>query len=97
MRLNGEFEFERRSSNVLCVFDALDSSLYHRKTNSKENFQLKERKVPKGNDGFNGLGREGWKSLQYRTGQRTTVPGPSRSGAATKSSSSSTATGITLH
>lgn len=47
-------------------------------------------------DRFNALGREGWKSLQYRTGQRTTVPGPSRSGAAIKSSSSSTATGITL-
>ena len=47
-------------------------------------------------DRFRALGREGWKSLQYRTGQRTTVPGPSRSGAAIKSSSSSTATGITL-
>lgn len=40
--------------------------------------------------------REAWKSYQYRTGQRTTVPGPSRSGAAISSSSSSTATGITL-
>ncbi len=40
--------------------------------------------------------REAWKSYQYRTGQRTTVPGPSRSGAAMNSSSSSTATGITL-
>lgn len=40
--------------------------------------------------------RDAWKSYQYRTGQRTTVPGPSRSGAATKSSSSSTATDITL-
>jgi hypothetical protein len=40
--------------------------------------------------------REAWKSYQYRTGQRTTVPGPSRSGAAMHSSSSSTATGITL-
>lgn len=47
-------------------------------------------------DRFNALGREAWKSLQYRTGQRTTVPGPSRSGAAIKSSSSSTATGVTL-
>jgi len=48
-------------------------------------------------DRFDALGREAWKSLQYRTGQRTTVPGPSRSGAATKGSSSSTATGITIH
>lgn len=47
-------------------------------------------------DRFRALSREAWKSLQYRTGQRTTVPGPSRSGAAIKSSSSSTATGITL-
>ena len=45
-------------------------------------------------DRFRALSREAWKSLQYRTGQRTTVPGPSRPGAATKSSSSSTATGL---
>lgn len=48
-------------------------------------------------DRFRALSREAWKSLQYRTGQRTTVPGPSQSGAATKRSSSSTATGITIH
>jgi hypothetical protein len=40
--------------------------------------------------------RDAWKSYQYRTGQRVTNPGPSRIGAATNSSSSSTATGVTL-
>lgn len=40
---------------------------------------------------------DAWHSYQRRTGQRTSVPGPSRSGAAMKSSSSSTATGVTLH
>jgi hypothetical protein len=41
--------------------------------------------------------RDAWHSYQYRTGQRTTVPGPSRSGAATlPAPSSSTATGITI-
>ncbi len=48
-------------------------------------------------DRFRHLSKEAWHSLQYRTGQRTTVPGPSQPGAATKGSSSSTATGITLH
>lgn len=38
-----------------------------------------------------------WHSYQRRTGQRASVPGPSQSGAATKRSSSSTATGVTLH
>jgi hypothetical protein len=40
--------------------------------------------------------KSAWRSYQQRTGQRTIVPGPSRPGAATKSSSSSTATGVTL-
>ncbi len=48
-------------------------------------------------DRLRGVSREAYKSYKTRTGQRTTVPGPSRSGAAIKGSSSSTATGITIH
>lgn len=40
--------------------------------------------------------KSAWRSYQQRTGQRTIVPGPSRPGAAIFSSSSSTATGVTL-
>lgn len=48
-------------------------------------------------DRLRGVSREAYKSYKTRTGQRTTGPGPSRFGAAIKGSSSSTATGITIH
>jgi len=47
-------------------------------------------------DKFRHLSREAYRSYKQRTGQRTIVPGPSRHGAAITSSSSSTATGVTL-
>jgi len=71
--------------------DALATKLEAEEAQEKvdRDLALKER--------FRALSREAWRSLQYRTGQRTTVPGPSQHGAATKSSSSGTATGVTLH
>lgn len=42
------------------------------------------------------VSHDAYRSYQRRTGQRTSVPGPSRPGAAMQRSSSSTATGVTL-